>query len=427
MRKSYFELPRPQIQELDRELIKLPCYQQEILDNGVQLCMVNNAKHPVVKVEVLINSSRWHEAKKVVGMSSNVLWKEGTANISGEQAANTIDFYGATLQTVNSLDHSAFTLYSLDKFLPKVLPLVIDLLTAPVFPQDELDTFIERNIARLKITATKPDVQGYRLLTEALFGQEHPYGFNSKESFFKSLTRDDLLDHHFTHVKGGNTFVMASGSLSKASHKLLKEQFGRLTAGSTKEKTFTIKSVKPQVLRHELPNSVQSAVRLGRIMNRRSHSDAPGLHVLNTILGGYFGSRLMSEIREKRGLTYNIYSSIDSLRHASYLFLSAEVAQGNEQETLQAIKEEIQVLRENLVGEDELNMVKNYLMGSYMSMVDGAFNQGETIKVLLSEKMPVTYFDRLVDVTKEISAEQLMSLAQKYLDPEELVTVIVGP
>lgn len=415
----------PPIHPIDH--VDLPTPDRKELSNGVQLYVIHADVQPVIKLEVLFEAGRWQEHRVSVAQATNVLWREGTDDITGADAAERIDFYGATLQGHNSLDHTGFTLYVLEKFLPQVLPLVFDLVLAPAFPLKELETFKERAVAQLRINADKPDVQGYRLLTEAIFGRSHPYGYNSTEAGLRGLTRADLQRHHALHFLGENTIAFAAGNISAASRQLITEQLERLPRGGTRPHDRTTTPIEETKIQHILPHSLQSAIRLGRNFGRREHSDFAGLFVLNTILGGYFGSRLMTELREERGLTYNIYSSVDTMKYGGYLYLSAEVAKGQEVAAIEAIHEELRRLQTELIEDEELEMVKAYLMGSYLAMVDGPFNTAETIRTFVSEHTALPHFERMVETTRTITAVELRRLAQKWLSLEEFTMVVVGP
>ena len=414
----------PPIHAIER--VELPAPEYAELANGAQLYVVHADVQPVVKLEVLFEAGRWQEHRASVAQATNVLWREGTAELTGALAAERIDFYGATLQGYNSLDHTGFTLYALEKFVPQVLPIVFDLVLAPEFPVRELETYVERAVAQLKINADKADVQGYRLLTESIFGRSHPYGYNSSEAGLRSLTRADLQRHHALHYRAGNALAFLSGRVSDATRAAVTEQLERLPRGATRPNDRAVAPLADRDLRYDLPHSLQSAVRMGRLFARRTHADFAGLYVLNTVLGGYFGSRLMTELREERGLTYNVYSSVDTMRYGGYLYLSAEVAAGEEAAALGAIREELHLLRTERIDAEELEMVRAYLMGSYLSMVDGPFNTAETVRTLVAEGTPLPHFERLVETTAHITAAELQRLADEWLAPESFVEVVVG-
>lgn len=415
----------PPIHPIER--VDLPQPQRLELSNGARLYVIHADVQPVVKLEVLFEAGRWQEHRAGVAQATNALWREGTDEMDGAEAAERVDFYGATLQSYNSLDHVGFTLYVLEKFVAQVLPVIFDLVLRPAFPRKELDTYVERAISQLRINADKPDVQGYRLLTEALFGRSHPYGYNSTEAALRSLTRTDVQRHHALHYRAGNTLAFVSGRISEKTRQAVEEQLERLPRGTTRPHDHSPDPVEAGTIRHEMPHSLQSSLRLGRLFGRRTAPDFAGLYVLNTVLGGYFGSRLMTELREARGLTYNVYSSVDTMRYGGYLYLSAEVAKGQEKESLAAIREEMEALRTDPIDEEELEMVRAYLMGSYLSMTDGPFTIAETIRTLVVEQTPLPHFERLVEATRTITAAELQRLAQEWLDPADFIEVVAGP
>jgi predicted Zn-dependent peptidase len=173
------------------------------------------------------------------------------------------------------------------------------------------------------------------------------------------------------------------------------------------------------------PHPHQAAIRIGRKLFTQHHEDFNGLFVLNTILGGYFGSRLMNEIRENLGLTYGIYSGIDSFAQDGCFYISTETTTQQIDVMLKAIQLEAEKLRQDLIPEAELNMARNYLMGHLMTQLDGPFLSMDSIKTLKIEGLPDSAFQRLVRTIQEINPEQLRVLAEQYLDLEKWSTIVV--
>jgi zinc protease len=184
---------------------------------------------------------------------------------------------------------------------------------------------------------------------------------------------------------------------------------------------------KAEKLRMSMPEAPQSSIRIGRQLFNRNHPDAAGFYILDTLIGGYFGSRLMTNIREDKGFTYNIESSFDPMRFDGCWYIECEVAHEAVEETLTEIYREMDELRSRLVPATELRMLKGYLLGNYLTMVDGPFATGELLRSVLSDGLDMTAFDELVRVTREISAADLMQLAQRYLHPDDCWEVIVAP
>jgi predicted Zn-dependent peptidase len=184
---------------------------------------------------------------------------------------------------------------------------------------------------------------------------------------------------------------------------------------------------RPQSTIERRPETLQSAIRLGRKAFSRQHEDFYGLYVLNTLLGGYFGSRLMTNIREEKGYTYNIYSMLETMRHDGTLLIGTEVSPEYVAPTLKEIFREMEALQETRVGEEELTMVRNFLLGNFLTMLDGPFNVSEVVRTLVLDELPLDAFDQLVSTVQNIDADTLQRLSQKYLNKEEMWQVVVGP
>jgi predicted Zn-dependent peptidase len=166
---------------------------------------------------------------------------------------------------------------------------------------------------------------------------------------------------------------------------------------------------------------------MGRQMFSRNHPDFAGMKVLNAILGGYFGSRLMNNLREDKGYTYGIGSSVVPLRDGGYFVISGEVGAEVTKEALSEIKSELQRLCDEPVPESELSLVRSYLSGEMLRACDGPFAQAEMYRELIEDGLDVSHFNDLINTVQHINAKQLQDLAIKYLNPDDLFTLIVGP
>ncbi len=407
--------------------IKLPAIEHFKLDNGIPVYSVNMGTQDVLKLEMVYWAGRPFESAKVVARATSSQVKEGSKRISGEVFSDKIDSLGATLSLPFNLDTANFNLYSLGKHFDRILPIFREVLTEPVFPEEELLAFIERNRQKLKVELAKTDVLAYREVTERIFGSEHPYGYNSFPEDYSALRREDLLAHHRKFYTPGNTQIFLSGRVTDESIALLNREFGQLPASQG--------ILFPELAREEngggkkrlkVPGSVQSSIRMGKPLFGRKHDDYAGMYVLNTILGGYFGSRLMENIREEKGYTYNIYSLLDVMRADGCLYIGADVAHNYVDATIKEIIFEMERLKQDLVDDEELEMVKNYLMGTFLSMLDGPLIVHDTVRTMITEDLPLTFFENLVESVAAISAEEIRDLAQKYLDVASMWEVVAG-
>lgn len=398
------------------------------LDGGTPVYISSLGTQEVIRLEVVFFAGRAYEKKPLVARAVSSLLKEGTRNYTAAEIAETIDFYGGTLSLPFNMDTSSLVLYSLNKHFSATLPLVRDLLTAPVFAEEDLDAYIRRNKRRLSVDLAKNDTVAYRLITEQLFGRSHPYGYNSTMATYSALRAEDLKHHHKRLYNANNCIIFISGKVTQQVLDQLNQALGgALPAGEQPRPALSVVDTAPQATVEHRPDTLQSAVRIGRRAFSRQHEDFYGLYVLNTILGGYFGSRLMANIREEKGYTYNIYSMLETMRYEGSLLIGTEVSPEYVAPTLREIELEMKQLREEPVGEEELKMVKNFLLGNFLTMLDGPFNVSEVVRTLVADGLPLRAFDDLVATVENIEAPALQALAQKYLNKEDMWQVVVGP
>jgi predicted Zn-dependent peptidase len=172
-------------------------------------------------------------------------------------------------------------------------------------------------------------------------------------------------------------------------------------------------------------NGVQGAIRLARPFVSRHHPDFKGAQVLNTLLGGFFGSRLMDNIREDKGYTYGIYSFLQNHLQDSAWVVSTEAGREVCEATIQEVYLEMKKLREGTIPEDELMMVKNYLIGTILGDLDGPFQIIGRWKNLVLNGLDKSYFEDSVRTIKQISGKELSELANRYLVEEDFYELVV--
>ena len=406
--------------------LKMPETKLWHLSNGVPVYEINMGTQEIVKLELAFLAGRPYEKKRLAARTTLPMLKEGTLNFTSGQIAETLDFYGGTLSTPINVDTSNLLLYSLRKHFGALLPLFAEVVSAPVFPQAELDAFILRNQQRLQVDLTKNDVVAFRKFTELLYPDGHPYGYNSFPETYAELCHDDLVRHFKTNYTSGNCVIFLSGKIDGEIRRLLDDHLGKaILPGQKQEVNLPEANHRPQHMRIPHPDVVQTAVRIGCPMFGREHEDYPGIYVLNTILGGYFGSRLMANIREEKGYTYNIYSSHDAMKFGGYFCVASDVGNEFVEDTVRQIYLEMEKLQNDLVPESELEMVRNYLLGTMLTNLDGPFNIVEVVKTYVLSDMPVAAFEEMAGQVKNIRPEELRALAQKYFPKEKMWQVIV--
>lgn len=407
--------------------LRLPRPQALHLDNGVPVYVLDAPGQDIVKIEAVYRAGRPEETRRLAARATTRLLREGTRGRNGADIAEHFDFYGGSLAMPPSLDTATITLFSLKKYAAELLPVFAEVLQEPVFPEDELETFRRTNLQELQVELEKVEVVAYRHITELIFGADHAYGYNSVAADYPVLQRADLQQHFDAWHTPANCRLFASGRIDDGILQMLNQHLGQSNkTGQTPDYQSVVAEQRPRKVRVAQPGSLQTALRVGRRMFNRQHPDFNGMLVLNTILGGYFGSRLMTSIREKRGYTYNIYSTLDAMLHDGCFYIATEVNNDKAAATLRQIMAELRKLRETPVDEQELGMVRSYLLGMLLNGLDGPLNASEMIRLLSVEGLPWEGFEEMVQVIRSITPAQLQHLAQRYWQPEDLWTVVVG-
>lgn len=418
----HLALPRP-------ELLRL--------DNGIPVYVLDYPGQEIVKVEAVFRAGRPEEEKRLAARATSRLLREGTLQKTGAEIAEHLDFYGASLNVPTSLDTSSFVLFSLKKYAHEVIPVFAEMLQSPSFPEDELETFRRTSIQELLVELEKGETVAYRKVTELIFGEHHPYGYNSVPEDYKAIQRADLQHFFDTWYTPANCLLFASGRIDDGVLKLLNQHLGtRRTVDGTRLTVdggwWTVDGIpstvhrQPSTVQISLPGSLQTAIKIGRKLFDRSHPDFNGLMVLNTVLGGYFGSRLMTNIREKKGYTYNIYSTVDAYMRDGCFYIATEVSPDKSAAAVRAIFSEVKKLREKPVPEEELSMVRNYILGMLLNGLDGPINSSDMVRNQIVENQSPENFEALVQTVRDITPETLQCLAQQYLQPKDFWVVTVG-
>lgn len=415
----------PNIHGIDQ--LELPIPELVHLDNGIPVYITSLGTQDVIRLEIVFDAGRPFEKKHLASRATAAMLKEGTRQHTAAEIAETLDYFGASLNQPFHLDTGNLVLYCLLRHFESILPLFTEMLDAPIFPEDELQSFVRRNQKSLKTDLAKTDVVAYRTVTEKVFGADHPYGYNSTLETYGQLERADLITHFENCYGIDNCRVFLSGKVNKDVIEVLNKHLGGLErSGKPRSCNMKVKAPATGNCRIDHPEAVQTAIRIGRRLFNRHHPDYSGFYVLNTILGGYFGSRLMANVREEKGYTYNIYSSVEAMKHEGAFYIGTEVGNEFTADTLLQIRKELVTLMNEPIPEDELSMVRNYLMGNFLSMLDGPFNVSEVVRALVNDELPFSYFSELVEKVSTIQAKELQELANKYLQPDDQWEVIVG-
>jgi zinc protease len=398
------------------------------LDNGISVYNINAGTESVVQIEWVFRAGNWYEEKNNVAAAANFLLKNGTSKHTAYEINEYVDFYGAYLNRSCYNETASITLHCLTRHLENLLPMVREILTEATLPDQELLIYRQNMKQKLAVNLRKCDFVAGRKIDALLFGEKHPYGIYSELSDYDALERVELTDHYDSYYRNGYCTVFSAGILPDNYAEMMNRYFGDLPLNARPLEEVQHAIVEdPQKKWNNIndPDGVQAAIRIARPFPTRQHPDFPKVQVLNAIFGGFFGSRLMNNIREDKGYTYGIYSFLVNHIHAGAWMISTEAGRHVAEATVNEVYHEMQQLREKPVGEDELLLVKNYLIGTLLGDLDGPFQIIGRWKNLILNGLDDQFFYHSVDTIKNINADELQEMANVYLKPEDFYELVV--
>lgn len=403
--------------------------QHETLQNKVPLYWLSAGTQDVVQVEWVFQAGLWQEPGTAVAQAVASLLKNGTAHRSALQLNEAIEFYGASLKVSPNNDYTIISLHTLTRHLAALLPVIREIITGALFPEEELEIYKRNAQQRLQVNLRQCDFVANRHIDAYLFGRQHPYGRFTEPSDIDALDSSVLRQFHRDHYQAGNCRIFMAGKIDQSHVNLVGQYFGEDRWGTDVIPAVNEYRIAPASERtYRISNDeqgVQGAVRIARNFITRKHPDFTPMLVLNTLFGGYFGSRLMANIREEKGFTYGIYSQIYNYKHEGALLIATEAGREVCEQTVTEVYKEMDLLCREKVEEEELLLVKNYLLGNLLGDLDGPFSIMQRWKNLILNDLPATHFDTSIETYKHIGPAQLQELAQRYLNKEDYYELVV--
>lgn len=398
------------------------------LASGVKVYTINDTSNEVLRIDLVYNGGVRNDPEKGISKAAITLLPEGTSTMSSEEIAEKLDSFGAYLQTNHSRDEGVISLYCLPKHLVSCLGVLKQVLLDAQYPDNELNTYKNNSLQSLLVNEQKTSFLASRAFNQYLWGLESAYGSSVNKEVIKNISRETLISYSRKVYGGLPRCVYIAGYVSHETLQLI-DAFFDSTFGAMMELmpvALPVSSSSQEPIWVNKTSATQASIRMGKQIIGRNHPDFRELSVVNMLLGGYFGSRLMSNIREEKGLTYGIYSSIQPQFDGCSFGISVELNKENIELGLVEIRKELLRLRTEPVGEEELNTVKSYYLGSFLRGFDGVFSLMSFAKNIVDYNLSYQYYYGFLNVIKDIQAQRIMELAGLYLHEDSMITVIAG-
>jgi zinc protease len=392
--------------------------------SGIPVYVIRDIPENTVKLTMEFNSGKIHQtAPLVAGFTADLLFS-GTASKSQQEIQEEFDFYGGYVQAEMGMERSTVTIYGLIHHMDKLIELTLKALQEAHFPEREFEQHRAIELQKFRINWEKVATRARKYFSNALF-EGTPFDNVTTEEDFAQVTREQCREFHRTHYLNGLIDLHIVGNLTEVQLQHLMSRVDGWKNAHPEKVEFSLKL--NSGLRSETKEgALQTAIRVGKILFTPEHEDYMGFDVLNTLLGGYFGSRLMSNIREDKGYTYGIGSGVVNMKAVGYFFISTEVGVEVKTDTLREIRYEVERLQRELVEEEELDLVKSYLIGQVLKSTDGPFAMMSQFLFVNDYELSDDYLDRYLNTVQHITPQEIQSLAMRYLDWESMNIIEVG-
>ncbi len=394
--------------------------------NGVKIYTLHSDEFEVLRLSFVFGAGSVRQRQPFVASATANLLSEGSPTMSSQQIAEKLDYYGSYYDVNIDRDYTYINFCSLTKFVKPTLEVAEQIILHPSFPTAEVETYAAKRKQRLTIERQRIETKAREEFARSLFGEAHPYGITSPTEGYDTLSREDIVEFFESHYNAQNAFVVCSGKVTEHELTLIEQLVEAMpTSKPLAPVEFPAADQRPYHLVED-QSAVQSSIRIGRLLFTRSHPDFLGMQVVATILGGYFGSRLMQSLREERGYTYGVVSAMVNFSDEGYLAVATQVGKEVTDDALEIIYDQIEQLRHQRVSDEELTMVKHIMAGEMMRILDGPFGIADvTIENILCGR-DNSIIEHNLERIEQITPEEIVRLAQKYLAREDLVTVVAG-
>jgi zinc protease len=411
----------------------IPVIQEARLRNGIRLLLVERTALPLVHLSFVFRSGANADPANKAGLATLAAdaLDAGTHTRTLADIAETFDFAGAYYQSSVTHDGTVFSVSTLTAHLGAMAGMMADLLRRASYPSTEVERLRKQRLTSFLQNKDRPARIASSVFFRTVFGNAHPYGTESEgnEASLPLIENGDVRTFNAAHFTPEQLLVICVGDLSLANLvQLIEQEFGDWAGRATAAVPIPAvpAALPPEIMIIDRPGSVQSEIRMGRIAIRRNAPEYQAALVLNRILGGQFNSRLNANLREKRGLTYGAWSSFQAYRWDGPFTAGGAFHTEKTDEALREMIAEMVHMREAGITAEEHAFAIESLAGAYALAFETSGQVSLALQVRELYDMPadtfLTYLSRLRAVTRD----DVLRVAQTYLDPGTMTTVIVG-
>lgn len=412
----------PEIKKINEVEVLKPS--QYVSNKGVNIYSVHTPAQDVVRISLVFCCGVKYQNKPFISSTTANLLSEGCGDRTSHEVAQLLDFYGIYYDVNVDRDYTVITMCVLGKFADKALEILSEIILKPQFLEEECDVYTQKRKSDLKIEREKVDVLSREELARTIFGALHPYGAFANADDYDGVTVEDLRTFYNRFYTRSNLFVVVSGNINNVIIEDVKRIVDALPKGMPERTITEAPTALPQIKKVESDDSVQSAVNIGRVLFSRNHPDFVAMQVTATLLGGYFSSRLVRNLREENGFTYGVYAAVVNLQDSGYFAISTELKKELTDAAIEEIFKEIELLQKEEPSEEELEMVKRVITGEMLRILDGPFGIADVTIENIQNGVTNRATEQMIEKIDEITPAMVSNMARKYLKREDLSVII---
>ena len=401
------------------------------LPNGIRLHVVCGGEVEVNRLTIALPGGEAESPFPGLASCATMMLAEGTDRHTGEEIANRLEYNGAWLNTSVSTHYSSISLSSLNDKFESLLPLIIEIILCPSFPAAACERILERQASRNELDREKVTFLADEAVRKMAYGDENPLSRCEDAAMTRAFTPGSLSAFHFSRLDPQDIHLFFAGKISDSMIDAVKFSFSRIPSApiATVFTPLLFPAISPETRRTDIhrAHSKQSAVKMMIPAIGRSHPDFVALRATVTALGGYFGSRLMLNIREDKGLTYGISAVLLGYTDRSFITISTQTDASTVEEVIRLIGHEMEEMKNpSTYTSDEVKRLSGLLLSNLATILDTPFSRMDFHQTRIYADTPADYFERQEEIARQLSRDMLADMARRYFDNGKALIATVG-
>ncbi|MFM7683272.1 MAG: M16 family metallopeptidase [Bacteroidota bacterium] len=411
----------PEIKEVEEVKFIYPKFEK--VTENVPFFWIKDVPNATARLDFYFDAGTIRSKSLIASITAGMLFSGSNVKDS-TTFHNLLDDAGAYHDISVTHEQAVVSFYGLNEQMIHIFRIFEEAMDTVVFPQSEFEEIINERKQKLQVSLEKVGVLAQRAFQKSLFDQTD-YGRFANLEDFDTLLQSEIVDFFEKFYKKGLVKIVLVGDIPHNDVNDILNQSKKWAISHVP--TFKSDFVnQPSRIHLEKKDAIQTAVRIGKLLFNKEHEDYISFTILNTILGDYFGSRLMKNIREDKGYTYGIGSFVSELNHTGYFIIATEVGSEFADKTIEEIRKEIEILQTDLIDEQELDLVRSYLLGQILKTADGPYATMDLYLGVQNHGMDLEFYNRFIHKIRMIQPMELREIARKYLVWDTLNVISVG-